>query len=48
MSHNKVDGSYLLDFTLSNGKKEFFSRGYYSNGASMDDKVQIIIIMIQL
>lgn len=43
MSKNKFDGSYLLEFTRSKGKKEFFSNGYYTNGGSLDDEVQITI-----
>jgi hypothetical protein len=32
MKNNKTDGSYILEFTRSNGIKESRSFGYYSNG----------------
>ncbi|HMW39473.1 MAG: hypothetical protein K1X68_13040 [Saprospiraceae bacterium] len=43
MSKNKIDGSYVLEFTRFNGKKELFSNGYYTNGGSLDDEVQITV-----
>jgi len=36
MKYNKTDGAYFLEFTRSNGKKEIFKRGYYTNGGSLD------------
>ena len=32
MINNKTDGSYILEFTRSNGIKESKNFGYYSNG----------------
>ena len=43
MTKNKLDGSYVLEFTRSNGKKEYFSNGYYTNGGSLDEDVKITI-----
>ncbi len=43
MTKNKFDGSYVLEFQRSEGKKEYLSNGYYTNGGSLDEKVQITI-----
>ncbi|WP_276166608.1 hypothetical protein [Zobellia alginiliquefaciens] len=41
MSKNKVDGRYTLSFIRSNGKKEIVGKGYYSNGAALNNRVLI-------
>ncbi|NDK55413.1 hypothetical protein [Pontibacter fetidus] len=39
MSENKIDGSYVLEFTRENGEKEISKAGYYTNGGSLDSRV---------
>lgn len=39
MSENKTDGSYVLEFTRENGKREMLGNGYYTNGGSLDSRV---------
>ena len=36
MKDHKSDGSYTLEFTRSNGKRESKKFGYYSNGGALD------------
>ncbi|MCK0159149.1 hypothetical protein [Allomuricauda sp. F6463D] len=36
MDQNKMDGSYVLEFTRVNGKKETHNVGYYTNGAPIN------------
>lgn len=43
MARNQFDGSYVLEYTLSNGQVKHFSNGYYTNGGSLDEKVIITI-----
>lgn len=33
MKDNQSDGSYILEFSRDNGKKEHIVAGYYTNGA---------------
>jgi hypothetical protein len=43
MKDNRADGSYVLDFTRANEKKEHFVGGYYTNGASLNRWIQFEI-----
>ena len=43
MKDNTIDGSYIIEFTRSNGTKESKKIGYYSNGVPLDDWVGITI-----
>ncbi len=40
---NKIDGTYSLTFTRSNGKKETKYFGYYSNGNSSNEFLNVFI-----
>ena len=40
MKNNKSDGSYVLEFTRPNGKKELLVYGYYTNGGALDRWVE--------
>ena len=42
MKDNKIDGSYVLEFTR-NGKKETQGYGYYTNGGALDKWVEFEI-----
>lgn len=37
MKKNKFDGSYILEFTRIDGKREIRSYGYYTNGGASDN-----------
>ncbi|PZP48295.1 MAG: hypothetical protein DI598_10145 [Pseudopedobacter saltans] len=39
LKDNKTDGSYVLEFTRENGKKESQGYGYYTNGAPLDNSI---------
>lgn len=43
MKDNQVDGSYILEFTRSKGKKEKINEGYYTNGRALDQFVEFEI-----
>ena len=43
MNDNRTDGSYVISFTRKNGKTERFSRGYYTNGGSLETNMQVEI-----
>ena len=38
--NHKGDGTYILRFERENGKKEHTGGGYYTNGGSLDRKVE--------
>jgi hypothetical protein len=40
MKENQSDGSYVLEFTRMNGKKETQGYGYYTNGGALDKWVE--------
>jgi hypothetical protein len=39
MKNNQSDGSYILEFTRQNGKKETIGAGYYTNGGSLNSLI---------
>ncbi len=43
MRNNKSDGAYSLTFTRANGKKEISIAGYYTNGGSLNHRVDVIV-----
>lgn len=43
MKKNKSDGSYVLEFTRMNGKKESKGYGYYTNGGALDSWIEFEI-----
>lgn len=43
MMENKTDGSYIILYTLSNGKQQNIDAGYYTNGAPMERSMYIDI-----
>jgi hypothetical protein len=43
MKENKTDGSYIILYTLANGKKENIDAGYYTNGAPIERSMYIDI-----
>lgn len=43
MTNNKIDGSYILEYNRIGGQTEVYSRGYYTNGGSLDELVQFEI-----
>lgn len=43
MKKNKSDGSYVLEFTRMNGKKESKAYGYYTNGGALDSWIEFEI-----
>jgi hypothetical protein len=43
MEKNKSDGSYVLEFTRLNGKKESKGYGYYTNGGALDSWIEFDI-----
>jgi len=43
MKDNKSDGSYVLEFTRVNGKKESQGYGYYTNGGALDKWIEFEI-----
>lgn len=43
MKENKSDGSYVLEFTRMNGKKESKTYGYYTNGGALDTRIDFEI-----
>jgi len=44
MKNNARDGSYILEFTRSNGITETQSYGYYTNGAALEEWVAFKIL----
>ena len=43
MKENVSDGSYVLEFTRYNGKRDSIGAGYYTNGGALDDKLEFKI-----
>jgi len=43
MTYNKSDGAYVLEYTRSDGKKENYRDGYYTNGGALDRWVKFNI-----
>jgi len=43
MNKNKSDGAYSLTFTRANGKTEMSGGGYYTNGSSLDHRMDFIV-----
>lgn len=43
MTNNKTDGSYILEYNRTGEQTTVYSRGYYTNGGSLDQSVQFEI-----
>jgi hypothetical protein len=43
MKDNKTDGTYSIQYTLPDGKKENINAGYYTNGAPLEGSMFIDI-----